>query len=541
LPFPTSIAVGDFNHDGNLDIAVASVQHTSQVSILLGNGDGTFKSPVNYECGPQPDSIAVADFNQDGKLDLVVTDSGSSENVGILLGNGDGTFRAPRFFSAPNPTDFVGVGDFNGDHKPDLVLINPPLISVMIGNGDGTFQAPINTTTSYYPSALGIGDFDRNGKLDLVVAEQFGGISQAEILLGRGDGTFQAGANYTVGSNPSSVAVADFRRTGKLDLAVGSLLGRLTVLLGNGDGTFQPPVSYSSSSPYWVATGDLNGDGKPDLAVAYFSYSQTPPTVVGVFTGNGDGTFQAPVTYPIGKESNFVVIGDFNTDKLPDLTVTDFVHNDVIVLLNTATVSFSPTTPLIYPFQLVGTSSTSHKVVLTNAGTTTLTISSMKVQGQFGMTSTCGASVAPGASCAIRVTFSPKTQGPKSGIVSIIDSVSSKPQVIELHGSGTVVRLTPPDLVFGSQTVGTTSPPQHVQVTNTGSAPLTLSEIYLTGVDYKEFSQSNNCNAIVAAGASCTITVTFTPKTVGKRSAFIGLIDTGGGTPQTVTLAGTGA
>jgi hypothetical protein len=92
-----------------------------------------------------------------------------------------------------------------------------------------------------------------------------------------------------------------------------------------------------------------------------------------------------------------------------------------------------------------------------------------------------------------------------------------------------------------NQNGGTTSAPQHVQVTNSGSAPLTLSEIYLTGVDYKEFSQSNNCNAIVAAGASCTITVTFTPKTVGKRSAFIGLIDTGGGTPQTVTLAGTGA
>jgi hypothetical protein len=99
------------------------------------------------------------------------------------------------------------------------------------------------------------------------------------------------------------------------------------------------------------------------------------------------------------------------------------------------------------------------------------------------------------------------------------------------------VKLTPPDLVFGSQTVGTTSAPKHVQVTNSGSAHLTLSEIYLTGVDYKEFSQSNNCRAIVAAGASCTITVTFTPKTVGKRSAFIGLIDTGGGTPQTVTLA----
>jgi hypothetical protein len=540
LQSPNSIAVGDFNHDGKLDMAVACSLLSTQVSVLLGNGDGTFEAPVNYTAGSDPISVVAADFNGDGNLDLAVADE-ISNNVNILLGNGDGTFQAPRAYNTPNPPSYVAVGDFNNDNKLDLVLINAHLISLMLGNGDGTFQPPINITPSFAPGAVGVGDFDHNGKLDLAVGEQFGGISQVEILLGNGDGTFQFGASYPVGPDPSSIAVADFRGTGERDLAVASYEGTgITVLLGNGDGTFQPPVSYASYSARWVTAGDLNGDGKPDLAIANFSITQSPPTTVAsVMLGNGDGTFQPPVTYPVGKASTFVAIADFNNDKELDLVVTDWLRNDVVVLLNTGTMSLSPTTPLNFPAQLLGTQGV-QTVKLTNSGTSPLTISSMLTKAPFGVTSTCKSPVAPGITCSLSVNFSPKTQGAKSGALSIADSASGKPQVIELSGEGTVVKLSPLGLDFGMQKVGTDSAPQSVELTNTGTTALNISQILIGSFEYTDFSQSNTCRPPIAAGASCTISVIFHPARKGSRSAFVSITDSGGSSPQRVSLIGTG-
>ena len=191
-------------------------------------------------------------------------------------------------------------------------------------------------------------------------------------------------------------------------------------------------MDYSTNFPLWVAAADLNGNGKQDLVVANLDF----PSGVTVLTGNGDGTFQKGVYYPDGREDRFVAVGDFNGDHKPDIVVPDYRDNDLFVLFNTAVVSFSPTTPLNYKKQSVGTTSTPQTATLTNRGTTTLKISSMKTTGQFGMTSTCGASVAAGANCAISVTFSPKSKGAKSGTVTINDSASSKPMVIELSGTG---------------------------------------------------------------------------------------------------------
>jgi hypothetical protein len=158
---------------------------------------------------------------------------------------------------------------------------------------------------------------------------------------------------------------------------------------------------------------------------------------VNVLLGIGDGTFQAPAYYPVGTNDPLVAAGDFNNDHKLDLIVPDYRYGTVYVLLNTGVVSFSPTMPLNFKKQASGTTSAPQAVTLTNTGKTALNISSMKVAGQFAMTSTCRKSVAAGANCTISVTFSPKTQGPKSGTVSIIDSASSKPQVIELSGTGT--------------------------------------------------------------------------------------------------------
>jgi hypothetical protein len=437
---PYSIAVADFNHDGILDLAIAAAgSYTDTVVIFLGTGDGTFRHEASYTVGTSPTSVVTADFNHDGNLDLAVANSLSSY-VSILLGNGDGTFRpGPQNPPVLAPEDLIFVADFNNDGKPDLVALsrnNPcKCISVMLGNGDGTFQEAINTQPSFAIEAMGVGDFNSDGNLDVVTAGDF----TVNVFLGNGDGTFQYGASYPSAESPESIAVADFNGDHKLDLAIAnSEGGSFSVLLGNGDGTFQQPVNYPIDFGVWITAADFTGNGKLDLVVANDVVERHGYGGATVFPGNGDGTFQEPGTfYRAVSETSYVAVGDFNGDHKPDLAITDFGFNDVVVLLNTGVVAFSPTTPLNFGKQAVGSNSAAQQVTLTNTGGAALKISSMGASAQFGVTSTCGAGVAAGANCTISVTFSPNSQGAKRGRLTINDSASSKSQVIELSGTGT--------------------------------------------------------------------------------------------------------
>ena len=193
-------------------------------------------------------------------------------------------------------------------------------------------------------------------------------------------------------------------------------------------------ISAALLDPYAIATGDFNRDGNLDLAVVTFGGGNGG---VSILLGNGDGTFQPGSFYPGGTWSTYVAVGDFNGDRKPDIVIADHRYDYVITLLNTGVVSFSPTTPLNFQNQPVGTTSPPQKVKLTNTGTTTLRIASMKASARFGVTSTCGNSVAAGADCTISVTFSPTKQGTAQGTITIVDSASTKPQVIELFGTGT--------------------------------------------------------------------------------------------------------
>jgi len=432
---PWAIAVGDFNHDGKLDLAVVSgCCPGSGVSILLGRGDGTFAPGAYYAAGDQPVSIVAADFDHDGNLDLAVANS-LSPYLTILLGNGDGTFRpGPQNPSLSVWPTFVTVGDFNGDGKPDLAALGSNVISILLGNGDGTFQDAVVTAPTFAVYTIGVGDFNHDGKLDLATAGTFGAGSGVNILLGNGDGTFQYGANYPGETLPAAIAVADFNGDHNLDLAIANTEGiGISVMLGNGDGTFREAVDYPTAFPDWVTVADFNGDHIPDLVAANFDFSSG----VSVFLGNGNGTFRPGIFYPGGFETSYVAVGDFNGDRKTDIVAADFRYNDVYVLLNTGVVSFSPTTMLNFKKQAVGTTSSPQTVTLTNTGRTALRIASMKASTEFGVTSTCGTSVAAGAKCSISVTFSPTKQGAAQGTITIIDSASSKPQVIELLGTGT--------------------------------------------------------------------------------------------------------
>jgi len=531
-----SEAVGDFNHDGKLDIAVAS---DIQVEILLGNGDGTFKPPVGYSDGGVPLSVAAADLNHDGNLDLVIANLDGP--VSVLMGNGNGTFQPAVNVITTAGSRFVGVGDFNGDHKPDLIVADGPYVSVLLGNGDGTFQAPIDTNVTSLGS-LAWGDFNGDGMLDFAITRNAGFVQEVVVYLGNGDGTFREEIRYSSQEPPQSVAVGDFNGDGKPDLAVALEFDAVSIFLGNGNGTFQPPVNYPISGPYWIAVADFNGDGKLDLVGATNFVNNSQASGVSVLLGNGDGTFQPATSYVTGIDSAFVVVGDFNNDHQQDLANLDRPYSEVHVLLNTGVVSFSPTTPLTFSPRFVGKIGAPLTAMLTNTGTTDLSISSISVASPFRLSTltTCGASVAPGASCAITVTFKPLTIGLFTGAVTIVDSASSKPQVIELIGSGTLITVSPGQLNFAPQKVRTTSPPQFVTITNRSSATVSVGYILQGGLDSFDFFETNNCGSQIGPGASCTAAVSFAPVMTGKQGGTLDVSIAGMGNPSVVYLRGTG-
>jgi hypothetical protein len=327
-----SIAVADLNGDGIPDVVVTNAGGADTVTVLLGNGDGTFQAGTSYPAGHQPASVAVGDFNGDGIPDLVVG-NGFRYNVSVLLGNGDGSFQAPVSYDASfgltGYVESVAVGDFTGNGILDLAVESQSSVSVLLGNGDGTFQPP-----QVYPvsggvvpnTGLAVGDFTGNGVLDIVTRT-------GELLLGNGDGTFQPAIGLGFGG--SSIVAGDFNGDGNLDLAVTNYGNTVSVLLGNGDGTFQAPLTYTvGSGPASVAVGDFNGDGVPDLAVANQGSAN-----VSVLLGNGDGSFQAALNYAVGTAPWPVGAGDFNGDGFPDLAVgasPSATGGEVDVLLNAA-------------------------------------------------------------------------------------------------------------------------------------------------------------------------------------------------------------
>ena len=204
-----------------------------------------------------------------------------------------------------------------------------------------------------------------------------------------------------------------------------------------------------------------------------------------------------------------------------------------------ATVVLSPTS-LTFAAQLIGASSVSQSVTLSNTGSASLAITSIASSGDFSQTNNCGSSVAAGASCSISVTFTPTKPNSRTGSITITDNATGSPQSVPLTGVGTYVKLSPTSLNFGSVTVGTSSSPQVATLTNTAKAALPIKSLMITGSNALDFSQTNTCGTSVAAGKSCTITVTFKPKAKGSRSANVSVTDAGGGSPQLVSLTGTG-
>ena len=350
--FPTGraasfVAIGDLNRDGKPDLATANYGSDS-VSVLLGNGDGTFAEKTDFEVARAPQSVAIVDLNYppDGNPDLVVANQGA-DSVSVLLGNGDGTFEAKMDFATGSEPCSVAIADLNGDEKPDLAVANQSAdsVSVLLGNGDGTFGAKTDFPTGAQPHCIAIADLNGDGKPDLAAANSWD--ATVSVLLGNGDGTFGAKTDLPTGYLPQFMAIADLNGDGKPDLAVVNLGdATVSVLLRNGDGTFGAKTDFpTGAQPHCIAIGDLNGDGKPDLAVP------TRLPGVSVLLGKGDGTFWLKTDFPMEDEPSRMAIGDLNGDGKPDLAVADFMGTDAVsVLLNLgscANVAVDPTPPVL--------------------------------------------------------------------------------------------------------------------------------------------------------------------------------------------------
>jgi hypothetical protein len=318
---PAGITHADFNNDGKIDLAVCN-QNSNNVSILLNIGNGNFGPAANYSVGTEPLNVKTSDFNEDGFIDVVVMNS-TSGNVSVLLGIGNGTFnsKVDYYVGGNLPTDIV-CSDFNGDNHFDLAITNknvsyPSLnyTRLLIGDGLGTFTLSPNVLSGSQPNSLACADFNGDGKSDLAVANY--NTNNVSIFSGNGVGGFSSAVSYTIGSGPLAIKCADFNGDAIIDLVITADGNKIYVLIGTGSGNFAPSIPYDAGgySAKSISTVDLNGDGKMDIVL---------PNVdnIAILNGTGTGTFLPPNKYASNGGLGYITEADFNNDGAIDLAVS---------------------------------------------------------------------------------------------------------------------------------------------------------------------------------------------------------------------------
>lgn len=327
------IITADVNLDGNPDVILTN-DGSRSVGVLLGTGDGTFAPRTDYEMGATPSSVAVADVNSDGNADLIVATSKSA--VSVLLGSRDGRFAKPvDYLTGSVPVTSITTADVNNDGKRDIVAVNvvgvdgdgnpnAGSVAILLGDGAGAFASKVDHPVGFSSGSVAAVDLNSDGNVDLVVAT---GDAKATVLMGDGTGGFATKVSYSTRS-PASISLADMNRDGKVDLVVQASTDTF-IWTGNGDGTFA--AQYNSSIPFAaLVVSDVVGDSSLDLVAVDRS-----GVTVSLFAGNGDGTLQDRIIYPVGPGPASVAVSDLNHDGQPDVIVYSLLDNSMSVLLGT--------------------------------------------------------------------------------------------------------------------------------------------------------------------------------------------------------------
>ncbi|MGI9019915.1 MAG: FG-GAP-like repeat-containing protein [Solirubrobacterales bacterium] len=451
----------------------------------------SFAPAANFAAGSVPNEVAVGDLNADGRPDLAVANfgyfgSGNAGNVSVLLATGTpGNFGAPANFAAGTHPTSVAIGDLNSDGRPDLAVANQfgaknnlGDVSVLLATGaPGSFAAPASLGAGANPSSVAIDDLNGDGRPDLAVAlgDRYGELPGAVAVLLAAGSSFADPANFAAGRGPSSVAIGDLNGDWRPDLAVADINGGslnisddVSVLLAAGTpGSFAAPASFAAGSrSFSVAIGDLNADGRPDLAVAN-AYSSNVSVLLAAGT---PGSFAAPANFPAGTSPVSVAIGDLNSDGKPDLAVANYDSDNVSVLLNTSqpAIGLAPDT-LSFGSQEVGTQGPPQALTVSNSGEARLRVDQVRIvgadPGDFVVHSDycSGEMVQPGQSCQVLVRFAPTATGLRSASLQITSDDFGSPHTVALSGTGTApvpADTTPPEVSIDKGPTGLTNDPQ---------------------------------------------------------------------------------
>jgi hypothetical protein len=440
---------------------------------------------------------------------------------------------AVAFAPEPGVTPLAGpvaVGDFNGDGRLDLVVgqtsSDGSTGSILFyrGLGNGTFASPITTISTLPVQSLLTGDFNGDGKLDVLIGTKDGDFGPAEgiVFFGNGAGHFQEKTPFGTGDFGGPIGVADVNGDGFLDVIFESEVqgsGTVYVYLGNGDGTFVQKSLQSLNTTGGIAgIGDFNGDGKLDFAVPESGQ-------VDIFLGNGDGTFKPYVPYSCYPCSGTVAAADLNGDGKLDLVM----GNASIFLGNgDGTFTFSATYGSGGGGIAVGDFNGDGKLDVVTAGNNVLaslgngdgTFQPPIVTGNFSAVA----------------SFTPFGDFNRDGQLDVVTWGSASVQV----GLQTTLSVTPTQVSFASQRVGTNSPKQIVTLTNIGSSVLPISGMAITGADPGDFVETDGCGTHIEGGNSCQVRVFFTPTAKGTRTGSLTITYTGIDSPQTISLSGFG-
>ena len=579
FPYGDSIAIADVNGDKKLDLIVPDY-YSSCVWVLLGDGNGTFKPAVAYATDWFPQSIVVADFNGDGLPDIAMG-SDSGPYITLAFGNGDGTFRAGANY---NQGDWIGqaTADFNGDGNPDIVTFSSSRFAVMLGSSHGILSTPIVTQPTAFNTInwLASGDVNGDGRADVVISyvttTTIFGIG---VLLGNGNGTFKTPVLYSSGDSngyPGIVTLADVNNDGKLDIIETNGDNTVSVLLNTGKGKFGAPIVFPGGNGGEIATGDFNHDGKIDLAINDWTNNS-----IDIFLGNGNGTFQPMVAYPVVNHPEWVAVGDFNNDKKLDLatggySVTGGLFNNagIATLLGNGDGTFgSAAYYSTYPSSFPNDDPDSGVVANVNLdGIPDLVVTFKNTH--LGSGGCCNTPANVGLGIFLGKgdgTFAFENPGGESGVAGgpflvgtgsiggglVVGDFNSDgapdAAVLNAHNFGggagqaytTVllnntapISVSPLSIEFASRTVGTTSPASTVLVTNDQATTLSITSVTMGGTDPGDFPYKSACKTTLLPGADCTISITFKPSVAGSRTASLMISDSVG--TQTISISGVG-